>query len=648
DCLRELLDPADRRWRYPFINCTQCGPRYTLIRDLPYDRAATSMASFALCADCQHEYQDPANRRFHAEPLACPACGPQLHLQDPTQPSALIGEAALGACVRALRQGAILAVKGVGGYHLMCDANADQAVQRLRERKRRPHKPLAVMFPLVGSDGLERLRGDLEPDPDECAALLDPSRPIVLVRRRATSSLPRALAPALDEIGALLPYSPLHVLLLKKFGAPLVATSGNVSGEPVLTDELEAARQLSSVADLFLHHNRPIVRPADDAVVRVVLAQPRPIRLGRGTAPVQQRLGLHLAEPVLAAGGHSKSTLALAFDDRIVVSPHIGELETPRSRDVYACVAKDLQQLYRVRATRLIVDRHPGYASGIWARSSGLPVSEVLHHFAHASALAWERPDIASWLIFAWDGVGLGEDGALWGGEALTGRPGHWRRQGSWRTFCPPGGERAAREPWRSAAALCWDAGLPFGGHIARIETARAAWRLGVNAPPTSAVGRLFDAAACLVLGLDAVSYEAQGPMQLEALAAKGGRGRAIDLPMRLDEKGVCRIDWRPLIEALADAACSAELRAADFHATLAQAALRQAVAIREQVKFDAIGLTGGVFQNRLLCGAIAQGCAQHGIEVHVPTKFPVNDAGLAFGQVIEFAASSSATNAHS
>ena len=646
DCLRELFDPSDRRWRYPFLNCTQCGPRYTVIERLPYDRSATSMAGFALCAACRHEYEDPTDRRFHAEPLACPACGPQVRLHDRSCSPPIVGEKALAACVSALRVGAIVAVKGVGGYHLLCDASAEEVVVRLRARKRRAHKPFAVMFPLAGGDGLERLRRELDPDAIECQALLDCSRPIVVVRRRVASSLAPALAPGLDEIGAFLPYSPLHALLLEDFGGPLVATSGNVSGEPVLTDEAEAARRLAPVADLFLHHDRPIVRPADDAVVRVLLARPRPLRLGRGTAPLQQRLGVHLKEPVLAAGGHMKSTLALAFDDRIVVSPHIGDLDSPRSRDVYARVAEDLQQLYRVRAARVLVDHHPGYASSAWGRAAGLPVTEVLHHFAHASALAWERPDIASWLVFAWDGVGLGADGTLWGGETLIGRPGHWHRHGSWRAFTPPGADRAAREPWRSAAALCWSAGVPFSRPIAGIETARAAWRSGLNAPATSAVGRLFDAAACLVLGLDSVSFEAQGPMQLEAVARSGGSGAALELPRRVDPDGIERIDWAPLVAHLANDACPPERRAADFHATLAQAALQQAVAIRDQVRFDAIGLAGGVFQNRVLCSAIAERCARLGIEVHLGAKIPVNDAGLSFGQVIEYAASSAVSEA--
>ncbi len=638
DCERELFDPGNRRWRYPFINCTQCGPRYTLIRGLPYDRPATSMRSFELCAACRCEYEDPTDRRFHAEALACPQCGPRLHFEG-AGAGAAFGDRALAACIDALRAGAIVAAKGVGGYHLLCDARSRQAVERLRARKRRPDKPFAVMFPLRGPDGLDDVRSETAPDADDCAALRDAARPIVLLRRCAGGTLPAILAPGLDELGVLLPYSPLHALLLHDFGGPLVATSGNLSGEPVLTDNVEAARRLAPVADCFLHHDRPIVRPADDAVVRVVQGRARPVRPGRGTAPLQLRLGMRLDEPVLAAGGQMKNTLAIGFDDRIIVSPHIGDLESPRSRDVHASVARDLQQLYRVAAARIIVDPHPGYASTAWARSTGLPLTPVLHHFAHASALAWERPDIASWLVLAWDGVGLGADGTLWGGEALAGAPGHWSRRGSWRAFHPPGAERAARDPWRSAAALCWSAGRDFPRVNGVIAAAYAAWRRRLNCPETTSVGRLFDAAACLVLGVDETSFEAQGPMRLESMAAQAGPGIALSLPMRDDAQGVCRIDWAPLVAHLLDAARTPGQRAADFHATLAEAALGQALRIRRHTGFDAVGLCGGVFQNRVLCATIAARFAASGIEVHLAEKIPTNDAGLAFGQIVEYAA---------
>ncbi|MDE2093251.1 MAG: carbamoyltransferase HypF [Burkholderiales bacterium] len=638
DCLRELFDPADRRYRYPFINCTQCGPRYTVIRDLPYDRAATSMAGFALCAACRTEYEDPTDRRFHAEPLACPVCGPRLQFVGAGRRDGDTA-AALAACVAELRAGRIVAVKGIGGYHLMCDARNDAAVHRLRERKARPHKPLAVMFPTDGPDGLAALRRDLDPDPVEAAALLDPARPIVLVRQRVGHALSPRLAPGLVEIGAFLPYSPLHALLLHDFGAPLVATSGNLSGEPVLTDEREAAQRLAPVADAFLHHDRPIVRPADDPVQRVVGGRARPIRLGRGTAPLECELGVPLDAPVLALGGESKVTLALGFGRRLVLSPHIGNLDSPRGRRVFASVAADLQQLYGVTAVRLLADAHPGYASRRWARATGLPVSTVLHHHAHASAVAWERPDVRRWLVFAWDGVGLGDDASLWGGEALLGVPGAWRRAGSLVTLRPPGGERAAREPWRSAAALCWATGREFDRPAFQLDLARAAWGQGLNSMPTSAVGRLFDAAACLLLGIDTTSFEAQAPMQLEALACSAAPGTATPLPQHCDAHGVWRIDWRPLLDRLLDTTVAPPRRAADFHATLAQAALAQAQRLHEHAAFEAVGLGGGVFQNRLLCDEFAQRFGAAGFELHLPGVVPVNDAGLAFGQVVEAAA---------
>jgi hydrogenase maturation protein HypF len=331
ECVKELADPADRRHAYPFINCTQCGPRYTLIEALPYDRPNTSMAHFPLCPECRREYEDPLDRRFHAEPVACPVCGPHLTFVLPGGDAVTGDAAAVAAAVRALRDGRVLAVRGIGGYHLLCDARSETAVRRLRERKRRPDKPLAVMFPQRGADGLDAAREDLEIGPAERQALRDPARAIVLVTRRADSGLAPAVAPGLAEIGAFLPYSPLHHLLLAALGGPVVATSGNVSGEPVLTDPQEAELRLASVADAFLHHDRPIVRPADDSVVRIAVGRARPIRLGRGVAPLELELPGELPEPVLAVGGHLKLTVALAWGRRVVVSPHVGDMGTRRS-----------------------------------------------------------------------------------------------------------------------------------------------------------------------------------------------------------------------------------------------------------------------------------------------------------------------------
>ncbi|MFZ3261979.1 MAG: carbamoyltransferase HypF, partial [Thiobacillus sp.] len=439
DCLAELHDPANRRHRYPFINCTQCGPRYTLITALPYDRPNTAMRDFVLCPDCRREYENPLDRRFHAEPIACPVCGP--HLQFVSGEEIHDGdEAALAAAVAALRSGKIVAVKGVGGYHLLCDAASDEAVAALRAKKPRPGKPLAVMF-----RDLAALHCVVHTTPELDGFLASPERPIVLLQKRADSRLSEHIAPGLAEVGCLLPYSPLHDLLLNDFGGPLVATSGNLSGEPVLTENREAQARLAHIADAFLHHDRSIVRPADDPVYRVIAGLPRPLRLGRGRAPLELELSAPLAEPVLALGSHMKNTLCLAWGRRAVVSPHIGELDTLRSLDTLAQVAADLQRLYQVQATRLIVDRHPGYGTRRYARDSGLPRFEIWHHHGHASALAWEFPGVAEWIVFAWDGVGLGEDRTLWGGEAFTGAPGRWQRAASLRPFRLPGGDKTGR-----------------------------------------------------------------------------------------------------------------------------------------------------------------------------------------------------------
>ncbi|BAU48741.1 hydrogenase maturation protein HypF [Sulfurifustis variabilis] len=636
DCVREMRDPNDRRYRYPFINCTQCGPRYTLIARLPYDRPNTSMAGFALCPECRREYEDPLDRRFHAEPVACPTCGPRLRFRESGADSSIDEPgAAFDAALRALQDGRILAVKGVGGYHLMCDARSEQAVARLRRRKPRPHKPLAVMFPPAGADGLDALRRCTRPEPAELALLGAPMRPIVLVRKRPDLGLADAIAPGLAEIGAFLPYSPLHHLLLQDFGEPLVATSANVSGEPVLTDSRDVESRLAHVADGFLHHDRDIVRPADDPVYRVIAGEPRPLRLGRGIAPLELDLPFRLARPVLATGGHMKNAVALAWDERVVVSPHIGDLGTPRSLAVFEQVLADLQALYGVRAERVVHDAHPYYASTRWARRSGLPAVAVFHHRAHAAALAAEHPRVARWLVFTWDGVGYGEDGTLWGGEALLGAPGRWRRVASFRPFRLPGGEKAGREPWRSAAALSWETGAEWPALPEDAGLLHAAWCKGLNTPSTSAVGRLFDAAAAFT-GLNLrSSFEGQGPMMLEAAATDAD---ALPLPLIRDADGLPRTDWAALVPMLLDATRPVAERAGRFHASLARALVDQALRVREEHGNFAVGLTGGVFQNRRLAELAARALEAHGFDAHLPERTPCNDGGLCYGQVIEAA----------
>ena len=637
DCLAELNNPADRRYRYPFINCTQCGPRYTLIRALPYDRPNTSMAAFPLCPACAKEYNDPLDRRFHAEPVACADCGPTLDLAATNENEYLTAEAALEDALRRLRIGEVLAVKGIGGYHLMCDASNVEAVEKLRQRKNRPDKPLAVMFPMNGADALGNVRQAVRLTDCEANLLGGPIRPIVLAQKRITSDLAENLAPGLSELGVFLPYSPLHQLLLDGFSAPLVATSGNLSGEPVITANNEASIRLGKAADAFLHHDRPIVRPADDPVFRQIGNSMRPLRLGRGSAPRELSLPWRQRKPVLAVGGQMKATVTLSWDDRLVVSPHVGEMDSPRSLAVFEQVAEDLQALYGVRAQRIVCDAHRGYTTHRWAKKQGLAVETVWHHHAHASALAAEVATSGTWLMFTWDGTGLGEDGSLWGGEALLGEPGDWRRVCSMRPFRLPGGERAGREPWRSAAALNWEAGRDWADCPDTDGLAQTAWDRDLNCPQSSAVGRLFDAAAALVCGAHHCSHEAQGPMRLESMCRDAGK--TIALPLKEDDEGILRTDWEPLLADLCDNSLEPALRAETFHTSMANAILEQARRIRETQRVDQVGLTGGVFQNRVLTEEAIALLEADGFDVYFSTQFPCNDAALGLGQAAELAA---------
>ncbi|MBI1200938.1 MAG: carbamoyltransferase HypF [Rhodopseudomonas sp.] len=634
DCLTELSDPNNRRYRYPFINCTQCGPRYTLIERLPYDRANTSMAGFPLCRSCAAEYTDPADRRFHAEPIACPVCGPRLAYR-PAGDRTNFGDDALAATVAALRAGRIVAVKGIGGYHLICDASDAGAIATLRQRKRRPDKPLAVMFPI--NDDLATLRRAVVLDDVHETILRDPIRPIVLVPKCPDGPLAPNIAPGNAEIGVMLPYSPLHHLLLTDFGGPLVATSGNISGEPVLTDNSDAEARLATIADGFLHHDRTIVRPADDPVYRMVAGKPRPLRLGRGNAPLDIDLPFPLPRPLLALGGQLKNAIALGWGHRAVVSPHLGDMGTPRGLALLKQVATDLQTLYGVTAEAILCDAHPAYATTHLARQIGLPVSSIYHHEAHASALAGESPHDRDRLVFAWDGAGLGRDGTIWGGEALLGRPGHWRRVATIRPFALLGGDRAARDPWRSALSLCWEAGIDWNSNRPEAELLRHAWTRNVNCPRTSSIGRLFDGAAALLGVVEQASFEGQAPGRLEAIAADNAKAIALPLARRPD--GIWQSDWSPLLQDLQDTTQSTAARAGLFHETLAEMLLSQARALRAEHGVSDLGLTGGVFQNRRLSERVLALAERDGFTLHLSERLPCNDAGLSFGQLVEASA---------
>ena len=645
DCLAEMSDPEQRRYRYPFINCTQCGPRYTIIRALPYDRPNTTLNNFPLCPACEAEYTDPLDRRFHAQPLACAECGPSLSFRSGESSLESLeslddNEAALAAAVEAIEAGRTVAVRGVGGYHLICDAADPEAVARLRRNKRRPHKPLAVMVPMQGRDGLEAARTLAELEPRVADRLVDPERPIVLARLRPGHGLADSVAPGLNEVGLMLPYSPLHHLLLSAFEGPLIATSGNLSGEPVLADPAQAEARLGNVADAFLHHNRPIQRPADDPVWRFNSARMRPLRLGRGNAPLELDLPNELDRPTLAVGAFLKNTVALGWKRRVVISPHIGELDSPRAVEVFHQVVEDLQALYGVRAECLACDAHPDFPNSRWARDHGLPLTRIFHHEAHAAALAGEFDRLdEDTLVLAWDGVGYGRDGTLWGGETLYGRPGNWQQVASMKPFRLPGGDRVIRQPWRTALSLCWHAGFQWPGAPDTDPLLKRAWQSGLASPWTSAAGRLFDGAAALSGVVTEASFEGQGPAWLEALAEQGNPADAPVPVLAPDASGLPRADWGPLMVWMADASMAPADRAAGFHAAMAGLVGNIIDAIAARHEFRAVGLTGGVFQNALLSRLAIGEIRRRGLEPLLPAAIPVNDAGIAYGQVIEAAA---------
>lgn len=628
DCLTEMADPGTDRFGYPFINCTQCGPRYTLIEKYPYDRANTGMTGFPLCGRCAAEYASPSNRRFHAEPTACPDCGPQIYIGGST----LTGPDALAAAVKALHHGQIVAVKGVGGYHLICDAQNASAIARLRQRKHRQDKPLAVLFP--ANDGFHWLRCAVALSPVHLSALQSTARPIVLMNKHANCPLPATIALGLKEIGAKLPDSPLQYLLSNAFGAPLVATSGNISGEPVLTEATDAAQKLGAVADMFLHHNRPILRPADDPVQRVIAGKARPFRLGRGEAPLEISLPFALPHPVLAFGGQNKTTITLAWDRRAVISQHIGDTATLSGHALLLRTAEQVEALYGVTAKIILTDAHPGYRSTRWLRNCTLPMQKIFHHEAHASALIGESPHRGDAIVFTWDGAGYGRDGTICGGEVFIGHPGAWRRVGSLRPFACLGGDRVARSPWRSALALCWEAGIDWPECPYPTSLLRQAWDAKLNCPPCSSIGRFFDAAASLIGLVHETTYEGQAAMLLESLS--DDEAEPVKLAL-VEEKGVVMIDWATLLPTLLDAKASQAQRADIFHSSLAAALIAQARAIRGTTGLSCIGLTGGVFQNRRLTEQVIQMAAADNFDVLLSECVPCNDAGLSFGQVVEF-----------
>lgn len=637
ECLAELNDPSNRRYRYPFNNCTQCGPRYTIIQRLPYDRVNTTMAGFKLCDACRSEYENPRNRRFHAEPIACADCGPSLTFHDDVT-SYSKNEDALKHAIEVLRNGKVLAVKGIGGYHLMCDASSKQAVTRLREHKLRPDKPLAVMFPAPKNEPFKYVDVVAEVSDLDKLFLVQPSRPMLLVKKKSSDQLSEKIAPGLNEMGVMLPYSPLHHLLLNDFSAPLVATSANISGEPVLIESEDVEQRLAHVADAFLHHDRTIERPADDPVFRMIAGKPRAIRIGRGSAPMELSLPFYLKQPVLAVGAHMKNVIVLAWENRAVMSAHIGEMDSARSLQVFENTIKDFQKLYGVTANTIICDAHPGYSTTRWAKKQACLVHHVYHHHAHAAAAYYECHTDEKVMAFSWDGVGYGEGGDLWGGEAFVGRPEGWQHVASMRPFYLPGGDRASREPWRSAAAVSWQTGMNYDSALERNSLVLKAWQKKINSPKTTSVGRLFDAAAALTGLRDMCSFEGQAAMEFESMCESIIDQSDDYVELKINNTDHLLVtDWEPLFKMMLNDSLSVQARARLFHASLAQSILEQAKIIRELHGVNDILFSGGVFQNRVLTEYAMTLLSNNDFKVCLPELIPINDAGISFGQVMEY-----------
>jgi hydrogenase maturation protein HypF len=634
ECAAEVGSPGARRHRYPFTNCTRCGPRYSIIEALPYDRVRTTMRRFRPCAACAAEYAAARDRRFHAEPIACPACGPVLRAVSPSGETRARGDDAVALAADVLARGEILALKGLGGFQLLVDATDAGAVERLRRRKRRDAKPFAlVCASLDVVRSLCRLSADAE------RALGGPEAPIVLLPRLPGARVADGVAPGNPRFGVMLPCTPLHALVVAAAARPLVCTSGNLAEEPLCIDDADALARLGDVADLFLVHDRPIVRPVDDSVVRIGVGGPVVLRRARGFAPLP--LALRETGPcVLALGGHLKSTITLVVGDQAVVSQHLGDLGSPEAVALLERTVDDLLALFDARPERLVCDLHPDYASTRLAerlaRERGVPLVRVQHHHAHVAACMAEHGLAGPVLGLAWDGAGLGDDGVLWGGEALVVDGAGFRRIAHLRPFRLPGGERAMREPRRAALGVAHvvlgeDAAATMAASFAASEmrVLLAMLARGVNAPATTSMGRLFDAVAALA-GIRAVArFEAEAAMEVE-FAAGGIDAPPYPMPLGPGEPAVA--DWGPLVRAVvADRACGvpAGVIAARFHAALAALA----VAMAERAGLADVALAGGCFQNALLADAVTARLAAAGFRVAVPRRVPPNDGGLSLGQ---------------
>ncbi len=641
DCRRELLDPGDRRYRYPFINCTNCGPRYTIVRAMPYDRPNTSMAAFPLCPDCSAEYHDPDHRRFHAQPNACPVCGPSLALVA-ADGGGLRTDDPVASAVELLREGRIMAVRGLGGFHLVVDAGNDEAVRELRRRKGRAEKPFAVMAP--NTETVERY---CEIGPEERHALEQPTRPIVLLKARAGAGPAPSIAPGNRYLGFMLPYTPLHELLLAGGFPALVMTSGNLSEEPIAIGNGEALERLGTLADYMLLHDREILQRCDDSIVRVAAGKERMIRRARGYTPTPIFLPSPTDHNILATGAELKNTIALTRKDTAFLSQHIGDLDNPAAMAFFEHTIGHLGQILRIEPELIAHDLHPEYLSTKWATSrDDLPRIAVQHHHAHLAALMAENGVVAPTIGLILDGAGYGSDGTVWGGEILVGDFGRFDRYAWLETVPMPGGAAAIRQPWRMALAWLRAAygdqalklPIPVRDRFTDGELLFRSMDRGINSPLTSSCGRLFDAVAAILNLRHEIAFEAQAAIELEMAATDVPRERVqpYELPPQRGRRGPVPLAW--LIREIAGDLKTGSppgLIAARFHTTLAALLTETVLAAARATGIAAVGLSGGVFQNRLFFLDVLDRLESAGMNVLTHSLLPAGDGCIALGQTV-------------
>ena len=632
ECLKELDDPKNRRYRYPFINCTNCGPRFSIIEKLPYDRPNTTMKQFRMCPECEREYKDPEDRRFHAQPNACPVCGPHITLYSSDKKFITQKEEALEKTVRLLKEGKIIAVKGVGGFHLVCDATNNHALKKLRERKKRGEKPFAVMF-----RDINQIKEYAEITDFEEAVILSPERPVVIVRSKKGTDLSPEVAPSLDRIGIFLPYSPLHYLLLNDYKKPLVMTSANLSDEPIVKDNDQAFEKLSVFTDYILVHNRKIKNRVDDSVVRVIDKRISFIRRSRGYAPLPVKLPFKLKRKVLAVGGHQKNTIAVGFDDKAFLSQHIGDLQTFDACRNFEEVIESFLSLYDFKPDVVVCDLHPSYFSTKWAKDfsqkNGVSLVQVQHHYSHALSLMAENQIKERIFAVSWDGTGYGDDGNLWGGEFLVCGYEGYERVSHFDYFRLIGGEKAVKEPKRVAISVLFSI---FGKNIPdtpclkafkekEIDILYKMWEKGLNSPFSSSAGRLFDAVASILGIRQILSYEGQSGMIMENFYDWNVKDF---YPFEIDNT----VSWKPIFEEMIKDISDVSVKVSRFINTLAEVVIR---VYKEKGEGLKIGLTGGVFQNRFLTEKIIRLCEKEKISVVTHKKVPPNDGGISLGQLV-------------